>query len=97
MVFDQRTFNSRRSPSVYHKLRITNPGNRTGVSFAVTIPTVIANNFTGAFFRVTQSGTSIILESGTKLSAAEINNVKDNSFNGLRMVIDKYGQPQWIK
>lgn len=97
MVFDQRTFNSRKRPSVYHKLRIVNPGNRTGVTFAVTIPSVIATNFTGAYFRVTQSGTSIILESGTKLSAADISDDRDNSFNSLRMIINQYGQPEWIK
>jgi len=97
MVFDQRTFNSRRKPSIQHKLRITNPGNRTGVSYAVTIPTVIANNFEGTYFRIIQSGTTLILESGAKIGAAGISNVKDNSFNGLRMIINKYGQPEWIK
>ena len=97
MVFDQRTFNSRRSPSIQHKLRITNPGNRTGVSYAVTIPSVIANNFSGTYFRITQEGTTLILESGAKMSAHNITNKKDNSFNGLRMIINKYGQPEWIK
>lgn len=97
MAYDQRTFNSRKSPSIQHKLRITNPGNRTGISYAVTIPRVIADNFSGTYFRVTQQGSCLILESGTKIGAQGISNNKDNSFNSLRMVIDKYGQPEWIK
>jgi hypothetical protein len=97
MVFDQRTFNSRRNPSIQHKLRIVNPGNRTGNTYAVTIPVIIANNFSGTYFRITQEGTSLILASGARIGATNITNKKDNSFNGLRMVINKYGQPEWIK
>lgn len=97
MVFDQRSFNARKNPSIQHKLRVTNPGNKTGLNFSITVPTPIAQNFHGTYFRVFQNGTSILLESGCKLNASDISQVKDNSFNGLRMIIDKYGQTQWIK
>jgi virulence-associated protein VagC len=96
-LFDQRTFNGRRNPSMVHKLRCVNPGNRTGNTFAVTIPSAIANNFPNTYFRITQDGTTLILESGAKFTAAEVTKKKDNSFNGLRMIINKYGNPEWIK
>lgn len=98
MVTDRRIYNvGKFRPSLQHKLRIVNPGNKTGVTYAITVPRVIATSFENTFFRVTQSGTSIIMESGCKIGPKDIKNVKTNEFNGLRMIFNEYGQPEWIK
>ncbi len=98
MVIDQRMFNGTNGrPAIQHKLRIINPGNKTGVTYAITVPRVIATSFQNTFFRVTQSGTTIVMESGCKLNPQQISSEKSNTFNGLRMIINEYGQPEWIK
>jgi len=48
------------------KLRTLNPGNKTGESYGITIPKAIAERFEFTAFRISKSGTCIVLESGAR-------------------------------
>jgi len=65
---DGRTFNFRKNSSLFHKLRILNPGNKCGESFGITIPKPIAENFIGCWMQISISGNSIILQSGCRIT-----------------------------
>jgi len=56
-----------RTPNYNYKIRRTTKGNKTGDSFALTVPRVIANKFDGVQFFLTITNNSIIFESGCAL------------------------------
>lgn len=97
MVTDQRSFNFRKGPSLQHKIRCLNPGNKCGESFGITIPVVIAQKFEECWMRVYASGNSIILESGCKMSAMDVDGKKKFCYEGMREIVNKFGQVEFIK
>ena len=71
MSIDERKWgysNREGHPSMMHKLRILNPKNETGESFGITIPKILAQEFSGCFFKITLSGTTIFMESGCRVT-----------------------------
>lgn len=97
MVTDERRFNFRKNPSIQHRIRILNPGNKTGETFGITIPTVVAEQFQSCWMRIYISGTTIILSSGCKISADDIDISKRGGYEGMREVRNKLGQVEWVK
>ena len=97
MEQDGRTFNFRKTPSIQHKIRILNPGNKCGESLGITIPTILAEQFQGCWMRIYISGNSLLLESGCKMSAFDINEKKVNCYDGMREVTNKQGEVELIK
>lgn len=97
MVNDGRSFNFRKGPSIQHRIRILNPGNKSGESFGITIPTVIAEQFQACWMRIYVSGTSVVMESGCKLSAFDVDKNKVNCFEGMREIKNKQGEMELIK
>lgn len=67
---------SYRGPALQYQIRITNPSNKTGDNFSITVPRIIAQQFENTFFRITVSGDSILFESGCKLTIQDINDAK---------------------
>jgi len=66
-VTDERQFNQRGGPSVFHKVRVI-VGRRTApIAYGVTLPNHIAEDFSGCQLRISVSGTSIIMESGCRI------------------------------
>lgn len=61
---DERRYNKKGGPNIFHKLRKIVTGNKSGDVYGVTIPQHIANDFFGCYLKVSQSGGMIILESG---------------------------------
>ena len=97
MATDERVFNFRKNPSIQHKIRILNPGNKTGESLGITIPNLLAEQFVGCWMRIYISGTQIILESGCKLSPKDINENKKFCYDGMREGKNKLGQMEFVK
>lgn len=65
---DERKFHNRLNrPSLFHKIRIINPGNKCGETYAITIPTFIAMKFIECQMKISSSGTTIIIESGCRI------------------------------
>jgi len=64
---DERRFNSRGGPSLFHKVRVIVGTNLTPVAYGVTLPTEIAQQFSGCQLMIYTSGTSIIMESGCRV------------------------------
>lgn len=95
---DERRFNQRGGISLHHKLRVINPGNKSGETYAITIPTVIARKFIGCEMRVYQSGCGIVLESGCRLDfLKDINERKQNCYDGMRTGINDKGEKVLVK
>jgi len=57
----------KRTPRFKYKIRKVTCGNKSGDSYAITIPRIIAQDFTGVSFFLTVTDTSIILESGCSI------------------------------
>ena len=68
---------SYRGPALNYKIRKTTTNNKTGDSYAITIPRVIAKEFEQCFFKLCVSGTSITFESGCKMFVDDIKVNKD--------------------
>jgi hypothetical protein len=66
-----------RGPALNYQIRKTTTNNKTGDSYAITIPRIVAKQFEECFFRMCVSGTNIIFESGCKLSVNDIEVNKD--------------------
>lgn len=67
-----------RGPALQYRIRKTTTNNKTGDSYAITIPRIVAKEFEETFFKLCISGNSIILESGCKMTVedVEVNNQK---------------------
>jgi len=94
---DERKFNFRGGVSLQHKIRIVNPGNKSGETFGVTIPFFIANQFDNCLLRIYVSGSKIILESGCRLTPNDIDKTKKNCYYGMRETINKHGEVVLVK
>lgn len=75
-----------RGPALQHQIRKGTTNNATGDTFVITVPKIITEQFTNCFLRVYVSGTSIILESGCKLSIEDIDIHKQNCYFGIRAI-----------
>jgi len=64
---DERRFNQRGGPSLFHKVRVIVGKKLMPIAYGVTLPTNIAVQFSGCQLRIYASGTSIIMESGCKI------------------------------
>jgi len=69
---------SYRGPALTYKIRKTTINNKSGDSYAITIPRSVAHKFEECLFRMCISGNSIIFTSGCKLTVndLEIDNSK---------------------
>lgn len=80
MVTDYRTFNKRGGCAYQHKIRVIVGTKEKPVAHGITLPTKIAKKFAGCLMTISQSGTSIIMESGCKVSfikqQAELQKIK---------------------
>lgn len=94
---DLRRFNFRKNPSIQHRIRKIVQGNITGDVYGITLPKAIAEPFLNCWMRIFTSGCSLILESGCKITAEEIDENKKYCFEGLREVRNKYGQVEYVK
>ena len=61
-----------RGPGLNYRIRKTTTNNKTGDSYAITIPRIIAKQFEECFFKMCVSGNSIIFESGCKMTVNDI-------------------------
>ena len=64
---DERQFNHRGGPAMFHKLRVIVGTKINPVAYGVTLPTHIAQDFSGCQLRIHVSGTAIIMESGCRI------------------------------
>ena len=63
---------SYRGSALQYKIRKTTVNNKTGDSYAITIPRVIAQKFEECLFKMCVSGNSITFESGCKMNVSDI-------------------------
>jgi hypothetical protein len=63
---------SYRGPALSYKIKKVTSNNKTGDSYAITIPRVVAQKFESCFFKMCVSGNSIIFESGCKMTVNDI-------------------------
>lgn len=63
---------SYRGPALQYKIRKTTVNNKTGDSFAITLPRILAQQFGDIYFSVTVSGNSLTFTSGCKLKVSNI-------------------------
>lgn len=56
-----------RGPAVQYRVRKTTVNNKTGDSYAITVPRIVAETFTDSWFRLLVSGGCLIFESGCKV------------------------------
>ena len=61
-----------RGPALTYKIKKVTSNNKTGDSYAITVPRIIAQKFEEYLFRMVVSGNSIIFESGCKLTVSDI-------------------------
>ena len=61
-----------RGPSFRYKIKKTTTNNKTGDSFAINVPTVIANMFVGVEFNLFIAGSSMVFASGCKVENKEV-------------------------
>ena len=64
---DERKFNKRGGSALFHKVRVIVGTKLIPVAYGVTLPTEIAQQFSGCQLRIHTSGTCIIMESGARL------------------------------
>ena len=64
---DERRYNQRGGPALFHKLRVIVGTKIAPVAYGVTLPNHIAEDFSGCQLRIHVSGTAIIMESGCKI------------------------------
>ena len=75
-----------RGPALTYKIKKITTNNRTGDSYAINIPRIIAQQFDGYFFKMVVSGNAIIFESGCKMTVTDIlidNNKKIDIGGGI--------------
>jgi len=96
-MIDNRSFNFRKNPSIQHRVRKIVQGNITGDVYGITLPKAIAEPFLECWMRIYTSGTSLILESGCKLTPEDIDRNKKFCFAGMREIRNKSGQVEWVK
>lgn len=78
---------SYRGPALTYQIRKTTINNKTGDSFAITIPRIIAEKFEGYYFTLSVSGNCIVFESGCKISVSDIEKEKFKRINTAGGVI----------
>lgn len=64
---------SYRGPGLNYKIKKVTKGNKTGDSYAITVPSIVAQKFESCLFKLTVSGNAIIYESGCKIKAINTN------------------------
>jgi len=64
---DERRMNQRGGPALYHKVRVIVGQKLNPIAYGVTLPTNIAQAFSGCQLRISMSGTSIVMESGCRI------------------------------
>ena len=64
---DEREFNYRGGPALFHKVRVIVGTKLIPVAYGITLPTQIAQQFSGCQLRISISGTSIVMESGCRI------------------------------
>ena len=57
--------------ALQYKIRKTTIGNETGDNFSITIPRIIAKQFTDCYFKLSVSGCSLLFISGCKVNSDE--------------------------
>ena len=57
-----------RGPSFRYKIKKTTTNNKTGDSYAITVPKVVAEMFTNVEFNLVVAGNSIVYASGCRLT-----------------------------
>ena len=65
-VTDERKYNQRGGPAPFHKLRVIVGTKLLPVAYGVTLPTFIAQQFSGCQLMISVSGNSIVMESGCR-------------------------------
>jgi len=63
---------SYRGPALQYRIRKTTINNKTGDSYAITIPKFIAQKFEEVLFRLAVSGNTIVFESGCKITVDDV-------------------------
>ena len=64
---DERRMNHRVGPALFHKVRVIVGQKLNPIAYGVTLPTEIAQTFSGCLLSIHVSGTSIIMESGCRI------------------------------
>lgn len=64
---DEREFNFRGGPSLFHKVRVIVGTKVAPIAYGITLPAQIAEAFSGCQLRIHISGTAIVMESGCRL------------------------------
>jgi len=64
---DERRMNHRVGPALFHKVRVIVGQKLNPIAYGVTLPTQIAQAFSGCLLSVHISGTSIIMDSGCRI------------------------------
>lgn len=72
---------SYRGPNFIYRIRKTTVNNKTGDNFSITIPRIIAEQFSGCHFRLTFQNHQITFESGCKEGLDELNKQLQEEIN----------------
>ncbi len=86
-----------RGPALQQRIRKIVTNNRTGDVYGITIPRVIAEQFSGCLLRIYVSGNEINLESGCKIEAKDINENIVGGFHGMRRTENEYGEMELVR
>ena len=97
MPTDERRYNYRKAPSLQHKIRVIAGNKLKPVQWGITVPQFIAERFADCYLRLQVSGTMLIMESGCKITASDINVKKRFCFDGMREGGENEGVIQWVK
>ena len=85
---DDRCFNKRGGAAYQHKIRVIVGTKINPVAHGITLPTQIANKFSGCYMNISYAGSSIIMESGCKVSYVDkMNEIEKNKTDGKIWVI----------
>ena len=72
MSVDDRRYNYRKNPSLFHKIRVIMGSKKNPQQYGVTIPKLIAEKFIDCKLVISTSGNCIVLESGCSAYANEV-------------------------
>lgn len=86
-----------RGPGLQYKIRKGTINNRTGDSYVITVPRIIAEQFSGCFLRICVNNNVITMQSGCKIMASDIDENQWGGQFGMRKVYDKDGRLHLIK
>lgn len=71
---------SYRGPALQYQIKKVVTNNKTGDSYAITIPRIIAQKYNDIYFRISTSGNSITFTSGCKITINDIENENTKKF-----------------